>query len=262
MSSLPEHPLLPIAYSAAIEAGAFLVDERPEVLQIDTKSSRSDSVTEMDRGSEQRIVARIFGARPDDAFLGEESGERAGTSGVRWVVDPLDGTVNYLYRLPMWGVSIAAEQDGEVVVGVVALPEFGEVYVGVRGAGSWLVRGDVVERLRVSAADVLDDALVSTGFAYSAATREEQAAVVAGLIGHIRDIRRTGCAVVDMCWLARGRIDAHYERNLNPWDYSAAGLIAEEAGAVVSDLDGGRDLSRFLVVAAPGIANSLITRLR
>ena len=141
------HPLLPMAWRAAARAGGFLRDERPPVLQVDTKSTPTDSVTIMDRGAEAMILADLLGERPDDGLLGEEGGERVGSSGVRWIVDPLDGTVNYLFRLPMWGVSIAAEVDGEVEGRVIATPEFDEAYVGVRGGGAWLVRGSRDERL-------------------------------------------------------------------------------------------------------------------
>ena len=170
----------------------------------------------MDRDAETMIIADLIGARPDDGLLGEEGGERPGTSGVRWVVDPLDGTVNYLHRLPMWGVSIAAEVDGHGVVGVVHVPEFAESYVAVRGAGAWLVRDGVGERLTGSDCTVLSAAIVATGFGYAAERRRRQAEVVTGLITQVSDVRRMGAAVVDFCWLARGRVDAYYEAGLNP----------------------------------------------
>jgi myo-inositol-1(or 4)-monophosphatase len=151
---LARHELLPLAWEASLSAARFLRDERPAGLVVESKSSPVDSVTEMDRGAEQAIVAMLLGARPDDGFLGEEGGERIGTSGVRWVVDPLDGTVNYLYRLPMWGVSIAAEIDHLSVIGIVVLPEFDEAYVGIAGGGAWLVRHAlsgplIIDRLEV-----------------------------------------------------------------------------------------------------------------
>ncbi len=136
-----------LAWRAAAAAGSFLKDERPRLLQVDTKSSPSDSVTVMDRTAESIISGLLLGPRPADGLLGEEGGERLGTSGVRWIVDPLDGTVNYLFGIPLWGVSIAAEVDGRVEVGVVATPEFGESYIGVRGKGSWLVVDGTATRL-------------------------------------------------------------------------------------------------------------------
>lgn len=250
------HPLLPLAWRAAGAAGSFLRDERPALLHVDTKSSPSDSVTQMDRNAEQMILDVVLGARPNDALLGEEGGERPGTSGVRWIVDPLDGTVNYLFRLPMWGVSIAAEVGGVAVVGVVATPEFDEAYIGVLGHGGWLVRGSRAERLAVSACPTLSSALVTTGFGYDAARRRAQSAVVTGLIPDIRDVRRIGSAVVDLCWVARGRLDAYFEDGLNAWDYAAGALIAAEAGAVVTGLRDD-DFSSFVLAATPTIATEL-----
>ncbi len=254
------HPLLPTAWRATGGAGRFLRDERPALLDVDTKSSPTDSVTVMDRTAEAMILAELLGARPTDGMLGEEGGERLGTSGVRWVVDPLDGTVNYLFRLPMWGVSIAAEEQGIVTVGVVATPEYDESYVAVRGAGAWRVTGSRAERLDVSRCDDLSEALVTTGFGYAAAMRRSQSAVVTGLITEIRDVRRMGAAVIDFCWLARGRVDAYFEKGLNAWDYAAGALIAQEAGAVVTGLRGG-DFSEFVVAAAPGIHAGLRSAL-
>lgn len=260
MRDLPDvlslHPLLPLAWRAAGTAGRFLRDERPDVLDVDTKSSPTDSVTVMDRTAEELILAELLGARPTDGMLGEEGGERPGTSGVRWVVDPLDGTVNYLYRLPMWGVSIAAEERGMVTVGVIGTPEFEESYLAVRGQGAWHVRGSRAERMSVRGCVDLGSALVATGFGYDAERRRAQAAVVAGLIPEIRDVRRIGSAVIDFCWLARGRLDAYYEDSLNAWDYSAGALIAQEAGAIVTGLRGD-DFSAFVLAAAPGIAADL-----
>jgi myo-inositol-1(or 4)-monophosphatase len=250
------HPLLPAAWHAAGAAGRFLKDERPRVLAIDTKSTPTDSVTVMDRTAEAMISAALLGPRPDDGLLGEEGGERLGTSGVRWIVDPLDGTVNYLFELPMWGVSIAAEEQGVVTVGVVMTPEFDEGYIGVRGRGSWRIVGSDAHPLQVSDCDRLDDALVTTGFGYAPQVRKAQSEVVTGLITQIRDVRRLGAAVVDFCWLARGRLDGYYERGLNAWDYAAGALIAQEAGAFVSGLRDD-DLSTFVFAAAPGIATEL-----
>jgi myo-inositol-1(or 4)-monophosphatase len=200
------------------------------------------------------IIEDLLGPRPDDGLLGEEGGERAGTSGVRWVVDPLDGTVNYLHRIPMWAVSIAAEIDGQTAIGVVQIPEFDEGYVAVRGQGSWLVRAGEAERLSGSSCSSLSAAIVSTGFNYSAERRRRQSAAVTALIPHIADVRRMGAAVVDFCWLARGRVDAYYETGLHAWDRAAGGLIASEAGMVVEVHGGDAELS---LAAAPGIIDDL-----
>ena len=254
------HPLLPMAWHAAGAAGRFLRDERPKILAVDTKSSPTDAVTVMDRTAEAMISAALLGPRPDDGLLGEEGGERLGTSGVRWIVDPLDGTVNYLFELPMWGVSIAAEEHGLVTVGVVVTPEFDEGYIAVRGQGSWHIDGADAHPLQASGCTDLAAALVTTGFGYDAQLRKAQAEVVTGLITQIRDVRRMGAAVVDFCWLARGRVDGYYERGLNAWDYAAGALIAQEAGAFVSGLRDD-DLSTFVFAAAPGIAAELRSAL-
>jgi myo-inositol-1(or 4)-monophosphatase len=255
------HPLLPGAWAAAERAGAFLRDERPDDLVVDTKSTPSDVVSAMDRDAEAMVIADLLGGRPADGLLGEEGGERPGTSGVRWVVDPLDGTVNYLHHLPMWGVSIGAEIDGSVVVGVVQVPEFGEAYLAVKGEGAWLVRDGEGERLAGTSCPDVAAAIVATGFGYSAGRRRRQAEVVAGLIGSVCDIRRMGAAVVDFCWLARGRVDAYFEAGLNPWDKAAGVLIVQEAGVVVTGLHDD-DTDGFFVAAAPAIVEDLTRLLR
>jgi fructose-1,6-bisphosphatase/inositol monophosphatase family enzyme len=263
MTDLPDglrslHPRLPLAWAAAHRAGAFLRDERPDDLRIDTKSTITDVVSEMDRGAERMLVDDLLGARPADGFLGEEGGERAGTSGVRWIVDPLDGTVNYLHRIPMWGVSVAAEVDGIAELGVVVVPEFGEAYVGVVGGGAWLVHEGRVQQLAGSVCPTLDRAIVATGFGYRAERRVRQAEVVRELMPRVADIRRMGAAVVDFCWLARGRVDAYYESGLNPWDTAAGALIATEAGLVISGSEASPD---YFVAATPAIADDLAALL-
>ena len=259
------HALLPLAWQAARSAGAFLRDERPEALAIEAKSTATDAVTAMDRGAEARIVASVSAARPDDGFLGEEGGERRGTTGVRWIVDPLDGTVNYLARLPMWGVSIGIEVDGIIEVGVVVAPALRESYLAVRGAGAWALDGEEpVDAVRIAASDVQEPsmALVATGFGYEPRRREAQADAVRALIAQVRDIRRLGAASVDFCWTARGRLDAYYESGLQPWDIAAGALIAREAGAVVGPLRGEDDSVGTIAACAPGIADTLLPLLR
>ena len=250
---LVRHRLLGLAWKAANAAAAYLHDERPDALVVDTKSSPTDAVTEMDRGAEARLIEMLLGARPADGLLGEEGGERPGTSGVRWVVDPLDGTVNYLYRIPSWAVSVAAEAEGESEIGAVVAPALGEAYIGIRGGGAWSIEGDRARPIAVRECSSLANALVSTGFGYSAERRAEQAAVVLGLAPLVRDFRRGGAAVVDLCWLARGRIDGHYERGLNRWDIAAGGLIALEAGAMVGGLRSADPYEGTFVAAVPGI---------
>jgi len=255
--SLPSE-LLPLALEAARRAGALLRDGRPDDLTVArTKSSPIDVVTEMDIAAEKLITGYLSEHRPDDAFLGEEGASSEGTSGVRWVIDPLDGTVNYLYGLPTWAVSIAAEVDGETVVGVVEAPMRRETVRAVRGGGAYL--GD--RRLRCRPAPPLDQALVSTGFNYVTEVRTHQADVAQRLIPLLRDIRRGGSAAVDLCDLACGRLDGYYERGLHPWDLAAGDLIAREAGALTGGRPG-EPLSTDLTIAAPpGLFEPLQSRL-
>jgi myo-inositol-1(or 4)-monophosphatase len=208
----------------------------------------------MDRGSERLIAERIQAVRPGDAILGEEGGQTGSGARVRWVVDPLDGTVNYLYGLPDWAVSIAVEVDGVIVAGVVEVPVLGETYAAVTGGGSWLTRRDgVATRLHCNDPVPLDHALVATGFGYTAGRREVQGAVVGALLPRVRDIRRRGSAAVDLCMVAAGRVDAFYERGLNYWDYAAGGLIAREAGAAVGGLSGRPESTSMAVAAGPSL---------
>jgi myo-inositol-1(or 4)-monophosphatase len=262
--------LLRIATAAAAEAGRLLAswrgDERPEVVQ--TKSSPTDVVTEMDRRSEALITSRIRAHRPGDAVLGEEGGQTAGgpvsaggdgglSGRVRWVVDPLDGTVNYLYGLRDWAVSIAAEVDGVVVAGVVEVPRHGETFTAVAGGGAWLHRGAAKLALRCTAGVPLGQALVGTGFGYDPRRRQVQGEVLAALLPHVRDIRRGGSAAVDLCSVAAGRLDAFFERGLNYWDFAAGGLIAREAGALVGGLAGQAESPSMAVAAGPGLYQQL-----
>jgi len=253
--------LLDLAERTAAEAGRLLAswraEGRPEVA--DTKSSPTDVVTKMDRAAETLITERIHAERPGDAVLGEEGGQAAPSqTGVRWVVDPLDGTVNYLYGLPEWGVSIAAEVDGEVVAGVVATPVLGQTFSARKGGGSWLRRaGAEPVRLRCNDGVELDRALIATGFGYDAGRRKVQGEVVGALLPLIRDIRRAGSAAIDLCMVAAGRLDAFYERGLNYWDYAAGGLIAREAGALVGGLSGRPESTSMTVAAGPALYSRL-----
>ena len=224
----------------------MLVDGEAGAAVVRTKSSPTDIVTEMDNAADALISRRLLEARPGDALLTEESGESAGESGVRWVVDPVDGTVNYLYGLPDWAVSIAAEVDGVTVAGVVEVPRRGETFTAVRGRGAW--RNGV--GIACNRGVVLSQALVATGFGYAAGRRVHQAEVLLGVLPNVRDIRRGGSAAVDLCGLACGRVDAYYERGVNAWDIGAAGLVAEEAGARLGGLDG-KAASPEMTIAAP-----------
>ncbi|WP_329221738.1 inositol monophosphatase [Streptomyces sp. NBC_01485] len=251
--------LLVLAKAAARRAGELLRDGRPADLAVAaTKSSPIDVVTEMDIAAEKLITGLLSEHRPDDGFLGEEGASSEGSSGIRWVIDPLDGTVNYLYGLPTWSVSIAAEQDGETVVGVVEIPMRGETYHavrggGARGTGAW--EGERVLSCRPAAP--LDQALVSTGFNYVTEVRAHQADVVQRLIPLLRDIRRGGSAAVDLCDVAAGRLDGYYERGLHPWDLAAGDLIAREAGALTGGRPGERPARDLTVAATPGVFEPL-----
>ena len=224
------HELLEVAWRAARAAGDLLMAGREQVLSITTKSTLTDVVTQMDTEAEALVVSTILAARPDDGLLGEEGADRLGGTGVRWIVDPLDGTVNYLYGLPSWAVSIAAEVDGLVDVAVVDVPRFAETFVAVRGQGAVRVAGSVVERILPGAPESLSQALVATGFGYAEARRAAQARALVTVLPAVRDIRRAGAAAVDLCWAAAGRVDCYYERGLNPWDFAAGVLIATESG--------------------------------
>lgn len=262
--------LAELARTAAEAAATMLVDRWQELHhQIATKSTVTDAVTAADRLAEAMIRDHIAAVRPHDAVLGEEGGEVAGDdrlaaagpgdrpARVRWIVDPLDGTVNYVYGLPGFAVSIAAELNGEVVAGVVVDAVRGETYLASKGAGAQC-NG---EPLAVSAETDPGRALVATGFGYDARRRAAQAAVVATLLPQIRDIRRLGAAAVDICHAARGRVDAYYEYGLSPWDYAAGALIAAEAGAVVSDFAGGPASPAGCLVAPPALHAALLTLL-
>ncbi|MDK0522751.1 inositol monophosphatase family protein [Streptomyces sp. ML-6] len=252
--------LLDLALEAARRAGALLRDGRPADLGVAaTKSSPIDVVTEMDLAAEKLIVDFLTGHRPQDGLLGEEGGGTEGSSGIRWVVDPLDGTVNYLYGLPTWAVSIAAEHDGERIVGVVEVPMRRETYHAVLGGGAY-VRGDAHGEdiaLRHRPAPPLDQALVSTGFNYVGHVRAHQADVARRLIPRLRDIRRGGSAAVDLCDVAAGRLDGYYERGLHPWDLAAGDLIAREAGALTGGRPGLPADGDLAIAASPGVFEPL-----
>ncbi len=245
--------LLRIARDTAIAAGALALQRRREGVQVaDTKSTPIDIVTAADRETEELIRSMLADARPDDAFLGEESGDTEGSSGLTWVVDPIDGTVNYLYDIPAWAVSIAVVEGGgdprtwRALAGAVVNPVTGECFTASAGGGAFL--GD--RPLRIEDDVALDRALVATGFAYDVAAREPQIRVVSELLGTVRDVRRIGAASLDLCNVAAGRVDAYYEWGLNPWDQAAGALIAEEAGAAVLGVEG-HAASKELLVAGP-----------
>ncbi|GAB3802115.1 inositol monophosphatase family protein [Micromonospora zhanjiangensis] len=232
------------------------------VSAVATKSTATDVVTAADRAVEREIVETLHRIRPQDTVLGEEygtggAGAATGPDPVRWIVDPIDGTVNYLYGLPHYAVSIAAEVAGVVVAGVVRNPATGDEWTAVRGGGAYRDG----RRLTGSTETDLRQALVGTGFGYDPARRAHQAAVLAGLITQVRDIRRFGAAAIDLCLAAEGAVDVCYEKGLNAWDHAAGGLIASEAGLRVEGLDGRPAGPDLLIAAPPALFGPLHERL-
>jgi myo-inositol-1(or 4)-monophosphatase len=263
--STPPAPaaLLELAVDTAREAAALVRAGRASAGErVDVKSSPVDVVTAVDTASEELIVGRLLAARPDDGVLGEEGADRAGTSGVRWVVDPIDGTVNFLYGLPAYAVSIAAEVDGTVVAGVVLNVATGELFTARAGGGAVLqAPGAAPVRLSGSAPASLEQAMVATGFGYRVEQRRAQGAVVADLLPRVRDIRRFGCASLDLCAVASGRVDAYYELDLKPWDHAAGALVAREAGLVVAGLGGRPFADPMAVAVAPSVSAAFLDLL-
>ena len=215
---------------------------------LDSKSSDTDLVSDADRHAERAVRELLAAERPRDGLLAEEGSDVQAENGRRWIVDPLDGTVNFLYGFPAWAVSVALEDRDGALVGVVLDPMRDECFAAVRGEGAWLSApgppsaGAAAparrEPLRVSPGDELGRALVATGFSYEPERRALQADELLGVLPRVRDIRRAGAAALDLCYLAAGRVDAYYERGLNAWDWAAGRLIAEEAGGQVADLEG------------------------
>jgi myo-inositol-1(or 4)-monophosphatase len=248
--------VIELAVAVAHEAGAGLREAfgRLGDLAISAKSTPTDLVSEADVTTERLIRARLEAARPDDAILGEEGDDRAGTSGLRWVVDPLDGTVNFLFGIPQWCVSIACEDDDGALAGVVYDPMREETWAATRD-GDATLNGAAV---RGSGRGELSTALVATGFGYAADVRESQARVVARLLPLVRDVRRLGSAALDLAWAAAGRVDAYYERGVKHWDVAAGALICARAGLAVHELPPAPPADSGLLVAPPAIADELL----
>jgi myo-inositol-1(or 4)-monophosphatase len=259
-----ENELLAVARRAARAAGAELISRWGGPLTVQTKSTDTDPVSEADLAAERAIRAILANERPDDAILGEEGGETGTGSELRWVVDPLDGTVNYLYGLPTFVVSVACEDEHGGLVAVVYDPVRDQAFCATRSGSpvcgqETLVSSGVVE---------LRQALVATGFAYEPGVRAVQGETVARLLPLVRDVRRAGAAALDLCWCASGRVDAYYERGVKPWDIAAGTLICERAGLVVRRLhtvparDGQAELPSGVVVAPPALIDELYQLVR
>jgi myo-inositol-1(or 4)-monophosphatase len=251
--------LLALAERLARGAGELTVRLRggDRSLDVDAKSSPTDLVTEVDRASERWLLDELARERPDDAVLGEEGADRAGGSGVRWVVDPIDGTVNFLYGLRPYAVSVAAERDGRVVAGCVHDPTSGETFGALLGGGAYLDGVRIGGRWLAAG---LETAVVATGFGYDAGLRAGQGEVLAGVLPRVGNVRRLGSAALDLCYVAAGRLDGYYEHGLKDWDRAAGLLVASEAGAVVGGLRG-RPPGALTVAASPAVADELTTLL-
>ena len=212
-------------------------------------------VSDADRAAEAAVVELLRAERPDDGLLGEEGASTEGSSGRRWVVDPLDGTTNFLYGFPQWAVSVAVEDGDGALAGVVLDPVRDELFAAERGAGARLG----AEPLRVRDGAELSRSLIATGFGYDAGWRAQQAAAAAVVLPRVRDVRRAGAAALDLAWLAAGRLDGYWERGLKPWDWAAGRLLVTEAGGAVAELEGER---HGLVAAGPGLLPSLVELVR
>ncbi|GAB3801666.1 inositol monophosphatase family protein [Humibacter antri] len=252
----PIYELLNLARTIACEAGDLVRARREEGVEVAaTKTAPEDIVTAADRESEDLIRGRIADARPGDGFFGEESDASASTSGLTWIVDPIDGTVNYLYGIPAYAVSIAAvEGDPDPntwrsLASAVVNPANGEVYTASAGGGAYLGS----KRLQVATGKQLSLALLGTGFSYDSRRRGLQAEAVSMLIPRVRDIRRIGAASLDLCNVAAGRLDAYYEKGLKPWDHAGGALVATEAGAKVAGLHGAAASRALTIAAEPGL---------
>ncbi|MGI9646281.1 MAG: inositol monophosphatase family protein [Ilumatobacteraceae bacterium] len=248
-----------LATRLARAAGTLALEGRRSVgtgtrVAHDTKSTATDPVTEFDRAAEELLVGELTRSRPDDAIVGEEGTSRPGTSGLEWHLDPIDGTVNFVYDLPLWSTSVGVVDERGPMAGAVYAPAIGEMFAAARGGGATLDG----EPLAASETTDLSTSLVATGFNYDPAVRHGQGIAMAEMLTRIRDVRRLGSAALDLCFVAAGRYDAYFEEHLNSWDIAAGLLIATEAGATASDYTGARARPSQVVVAAPGIHTELL----
>lgn len=239
-----------VAIDAARAAGLMLRDALDGERRVSFKGTPTNLVTEMDARAEQLVSERLRAAFPHDALLGEEGGELPGTSGRRWIVDPLDGTTNYAHGMPIFAVSIGLEVGGRPILGVVYDPNRDELFVAERGLGAWL--GE--RRLNVSSAATLNASLLASGFPYDVRdTEDNNLREFSAFTVRAQGVRRMGSAVIYLAYVAAGRIDGYWELRLGPWDVAAGALLVEEAGGRVTDIKGGTlDLDRPTLVASNG----------
>ena len=252
-----------VAIDIVRAAGQLLV-ERPRALNFTTKTSAVDVVTEMDKASEELVKKYLATHRPEDGLIGEEGAQVASESGITWIVDPIDGTVNYLYQLPGWNISIAAQHHGKTIAGAVFAPllDGGLLWSAHLGGGARMRKGTGEPiAIKVNANVPLHLALLATGFSYSTEIRRRQGKRFAKLIPQVRDIRRMGAAAVDLCLVASGMVDGYFEEELAPWDLAAGELIATEAGAIVTNASGGRAGREMVVAAHPSLHGEILALL-
>lgn len=244
-----------VAVSLARTAGDFaLQGRRSGPVSADTKSSSIDMVTEFDTASEKLITEGLAKLRPHDGIIGEEGAHVSSASGIIWHIDPIDGTTNFLFDVPAWAVSIGAVDEKGPVAGAVYIPALGEMFSAARGHGATMNN----TALRVRDNTDVSDALVATGFSYDIAQRPHHAQRVATMLNHVRDIRRLGAAAIDLCFVAAGRYDAYFEENLNSWDLVAGQIIATEAGAIVSNFDGGPVYPSQVLASSASLHQSMV----
>lgn len=251
MSNVSAGDLLALATTIGEKAGELLM-ERPPAFAIETKSTAIDIATQMDVAAEKFIVESILAARPGDGIIGEEGSTRSSSTGITWVIDPLDGTVNYVYGMPGWNVSIGVKDETGVLAGVVVAPTINSMWRATRGGGAFFNGAPI----SVNDPIELDRALIATGFQYDTGARHVQLKTIDYLVPRVRDIRRNGAAAVDLCYVAMGAVDGYFEDGLKEWDYAAGGLIAREAGAILSHE------GVTTVAAGPHLHQALLAALR
>jgi myo-inositol-1(or 4)-monophosphatase len=246
--------LLELARKVGLDAGALLM-ERPPAFEIESKSTAIDIATQMDKKAEKFIMESLLAARPDDGIIGEEGSSVESKSGITWVIDPLDGTVNYFYGLPGWNVSIAAKDKNGSIVGVVTAPTINSTWWATRGGGAFY-NG---HQIHCNDPIALDRSLIATGFQYDVSHRISQLEDFSKLVPIVRDLRRNGAAAVDLCHVAMGALDGYYEAGLKEWDWAAGALVATEAGATFKHY--GQGPMRISMAAGPSLHSQLEAHL-